>query len=134
MRGKSFHNTIVKEAENILREISTDVHLEYRYRRNGLVTDFDLFAEEKLFTLAIEVETTSRHGIDNAEKAAAVNVPLWIIVPTKKLKNKLSQQIRRLSLRAGGEPIKILRLGQLRQELRNYLSLFIVANKQTDKK
>ena len=129
MRGNPFHNLIVKEAESVLQEFFTDVHLEYRYRRNGSVTDFDLFAHEELFTLAIEVETTSRHGVDNAEKAAAVNIPLWIIVPTQKLKNKLSQQIRRLGLRPGGEPIKILQSGQLQQELTKYLSLFITANK-----
>ena len=133
MRGKPFHNLIVSRAKTILQGFFICVYLEYRLRRNGAVTDLDLFAQEDLFALAIEVETTCRHGIDNAKKAAAVDVPLWIIVPTQTLRAKLSRQLRLLELRPGDEPIKIFLLGQLEQEVMNYLSLFIVANKQKDK-
>ena len=133
MRGKPFHNLIVSRVKTILQGFFRCVYLEYRFRRNGAVTDFDVFAQKALFALAIEVETTCRHGIDNARKAAAVDVPLWIIVPTQTLRAKLSRQLRLLELRPGDEPIKIFLLGQLEQEVMNYLSLFIVANKQKDK-
>ena len=133
MRGQPFHNLIASRVKTILQGFFRCVYLEYRFRRNGAVTDFDVFAQENLFALAIEVETTCRHGVDNAKKAAAVNVPLWIIVPTQTLRAKLSRRLQRLGLRPGGEPIKIFLLGQLEQEVRNYLSLFIVANKQKDK-
>ncbi len=133
MRGKPFHNLIVSMAKTILQGFFRCVYLEYRFRRNGVVTDFDVFAQEDLFALAIEVETTCRHGIDNAKKAAAVDVPLWIIVPTQTLRAKLSRRLQLLGLRPGGEPIKIFLLGQLEQEVMNYLSLFIVANKKKDK-
>ena len=133
MRGKTFHNLIASKVKTILQGFFRCVYLEYRFRRNGAVTDFDVFALEDLFALAIEVETTCRHGVDNTKKAAAVYVPLWIIVPTQTLKAQLSRRLQLLELRPGGEPIKIFLLGQLEQEVRNYLSLFIVANKQKDK-
>ena len=129
MRGQPFHNLIASRAKTILQGFFRCVYLEYRLRRNGAVTDFDIFAQENLFALAIEVETTCRHGIDNAEKAAAVDVPLWIIVPTQALRAKLSRRLQLLGLRPGGEPIKIFLLGRLEQEVMSYLSLFIVANK-----
>ena len=129
MRGQPFHNLIASRAKTILQGFFRCVYLEYRFRRNGAVTDFDIFAQENLFALAIEVETTCRHGIDNAKKAAAVDIPLWIIVPTQTLKAQLSRRLQLLELRPGGEPIKIFLLGQLEQEVMNYLSLFIIANK-----
>ena len=94
MRGKPFHNLIVNRTKTILQGFFKCVYLEYRFRRNGVITDFDVFAQENLFALAIEVETTCRHGIDNAKKAAGVNVPLWIIVPTQMLRAKLSRQLQ----------------------------------------
>ena len=129
MRGQPFHNLIASRVKTILQGFFRGVYLEYRFRRNGAVTDFDIFAQENLFALAIEVETTCRHGIDNAKKAAAVDIPLWIIVPTQTLKAQLSRRLQLLELRPGGEPIKIFLLGQLEQEVMNYLSLFILANK-----
>lgn len=130
MRGKSFHNMIANRARSVAQGFFSSVRTEYRYRRNGAVTDFDIFACERAFVLAIEVETTYRRGIENAKKAASVDVPLWIIVPTRKLKAEFSRRLCLLELRPTGEPIKILLPDELEQELMNYLSLFIVANKQ----
>lgn len=79
--------------------------------------------------LAIEIETTARHAVDNARKAAMVDVPLWVIVPTRRLKSDLTRKLKDLAIRSGNQPIKILLLGQLRKELTNYLSLFIPANR-----
>ena len=108
------------------------VYSEYRYSQNGTVTFFDLFAIQDRFALACEIETTSRHGVDNAIKAAAVDVPLWIIVPTNRVRATLSRKLKSLQLRPGGEPIKILLMGQLQGQLQDYLSLKPISNQHAD--
>ena len=132
MRGDPLHNTIGKEAGTTLEDYFTEVFPEYRCSKNGTVTFFDLFARQNRFVLACEIETTSRHGVDNAIKAAAVNIPLWIIVPTNKVKVNLLRKLKPLQLRPGGEPIKILLLGQLQGEIDDYLSLKTSSNLQTE--
>ena len=84
-------------------------------------------------TLAIEVETTCRHAADNAWKAVQVSVPLWFVVPRRRLQFEIARKLDPLGLRPGGEPIKILLSGQVEQELVRYLSLFIPANTQSGK-
>ncbi|MCK5000313.1 MAG: hypothetical protein KAS23_12290, partial [Anaerohalosphaera sp.] len=83
MRGKAFHNRIAMEAKTILNNHSWQVHTEHRCRKNGITTYLDLFAIKGNKAIACEVETTSRHAVDNARKAQAVGVVLWIIVPTR---------------------------------------------------
>jgi hypothetical protein len=106
---------------------------EYHYNANGATTCFDVFARQGRLTLAFEVETTSRHAVDNAVKASLVGVPLWIVVPRRLLKLKVARKIQPLNLRPGNQPIKILLLGQLQQELMKYLSLIIAANRHKRK-
>jgi hypothetical protein len=133
MRGQLFHNFMANEAKVTLARFFDQVQLEYRVRRNGTVTDLDLFACSDSQTLAVEVETTQRHAIDNARKAAAVDVPTWVIVPTRALQSRLLSQLEALDLRAGGRPICVLLLGQLEQALTHYLSWRInkgIQNKQ----
>ena len=133
MRGKTRHNFVAKKAKKTIGLFFDFVVCEHRVRRNGVTTFFDVFARQGLITLAIEAETTSRHAVDNARKAAIVGVPLWIIVPLRRLKLEITHKLAPLGLRPGGEPIKILLLGQLEQELTNYLSLNIAANTQDGK-
>ena len=123
MRGKPFHNLIANRAKTILQGFFSCINMEYRLRKNGAVTDFDIFVKERSFALGIEVETTQRHGIDNARRAAAVDVPLWVIAPTKKVKNEITNKLKPLQLRPGGVPIKILLLGQLQSEIETYSRL-----------
>ena len=123
MRGKQFHNLIASRARTILQGFFSCIYMEYRFRKNDAVTDFDIFVKERSFALGIEVETTRRHGIDNARRAAVVGVPLWVIAPTKKVKNEITRKLKPLQLRPGGEPIKILLLGQLQSELEAYSRL-----------
>lgn len=130
MRGDPLHNMMGNRTGTTLRGFFSEVYLEYKYCKNDVVTYIDAFAREKQFVLACEIETTSRHGVDNALKAAAVNIPLWIIVPTNNVKVKLSCKLKSLQLRPGSEPIKILLLGQLEMELEEYLSLRALPNKQ----
>lgn len=133
MRGQLFHNFMANEVKVTLAKFFDQVQLEYRVRRNGIATDLDLFASSGSRTLAIEVETTQRHAIDNARKAGAVNVPTWIIVPTRSLQSRLLGRLEALDLRPGGELICVLLLGQLEQALTHYLSWRIkkkIQNKQ----
>jgi len=133
MRGKPFHNLMVDDTKATLDRFFEEVGLEYRLRRNNIVTDLDVFARRGSMTLAVEVETTDRHALDNARKAAAVGVPLWIIVPTRALQRRLVRRLAPLGLRPGGRPICVLLLGQLEQALTHYLSPRInngIRNKQ----
>lgn len=133
MRGNRLHNFKATEVKEKAGKFFDFANCEYRFHRNGVTTYFDVFAQRGSVTLAFEVETTSRHAVDNARKASLVGVPLWIVVPRRRLKLELTRKLNSLGLRPGGEPIKILLLAQLEQELRNYLSLFIPANKQSRK-
>jgi hypothetical protein len=133
MRGKPFHNSMVTDLREMASKFFSFIGREYRVSRNGVTDDLDLFARRDPVSLAFEVETTSRHAVDNAIKAALVEVPLWIIVPRRSLKIDVAHKLEPLGLRPGGEPVKILLLGQVEQELTNYLSLFIPANKQKGK-
>lgn len=131
MRGQILHNTMAKDAETTLENYFTQVHPEYKCCKNGIITFFDLFARQQLFVLALQIETTARHGVDNAIKAQAVGIPLWIIVPATKIKIRLSHKLNLLQLNPGGEEIKILLLGQLRRELQTYLLGKSLSNRQT---
>ena len=133
MRGDPLHNCTAEKAKATAGLVFDFVACEYGLRRNGVTTFFDILARQGSITLAIEVETTSRHAVDNARKAALVGVPMWIIVPLRRLKLEITRKLAPLGLRPGGEPIKILLLGQLEQELTNYLSFFIAANRQNRK-
>ena len=130
MRGKLLHNFIAAHVQMIAELVVGFAVLEYLFRKDGVTTFFDVFACRDSFVLAFEIETTSRHAIDNAMKATRVGVPMWIVVPTRRLRTKLTSQLDPLGLRPGGEPIKILTLGEIEQELRIYLSIFITANRQ----
>jgi hypothetical protein len=92
---------------------------------------FDWLAGQNGWALGFEIETSSRHGVDNAIKAAAVGVPLWIIVPSGRVKKQLLRKLKPLNLQPSGEPIQILLLGQLHEYLEKYMSLRALANTQT---
>ncbi len=133
MRGKAFHNLLVQETQSRLAEFFDEVEAEYPIRRGGVVDFLDLFAQGPSGTLAVEVETTLRHALDNARKAAAVEIPLWIVVPTRALRRHLLRQLESLDLGPGGQPICVLLLGELQQALTHYLSRRIdkaINNKQ----
>lgn len=129
MRGKTLHNLIAKKTRDEVEGFFDSVDSEYRISNQRATTYVDLFARKDSIVLAIEIETTVRHAVDNAIKAAIVGVPLWVIVPTRRLKLELNRKLKDLAIRSGNQPIKILLLGQLRKELTNYLSLFIPANR-----
>ncbi|MFC1675947.1 hypothetical protein ACFL3G_02655 [Planctomycetota bacterium] len=122
MRGDTLHNFIATGTEMTAGRFFASVGTEYQFTRSGVTTYFDVFAWQGCIALGLEVETTLRHAIDNAKKAATVDVPLWVIVPTRKLKLELIRRLESLELRPGGEPVNVLLLGQLERMLVNYLS------------
>lgn len=132
MRGDILHNTMGKRTQTTLLSFFSEVHPEHKRCKNDIVTYLDLFAREEQSMLACEIETTARHGVDNAIKAAAIDIPLWIIVPNNKVKIKISRKLKPLKLRPGGKPIKILLLGQLQRELEECPSLKPLSNQQTN--
>ena len=66
MRGKPFHNLMADDTKATLDRFFEEVRLECRLRRNNIVTDLDVFARCGSTTLALEIETTDRHALDNA--------------------------------------------------------------------
>ena len=69
MRGKAFHNYMAMQTKAIFDAHGWQVNSEHRYRKNGMTTYFDLYVMKGNRSIACEIETTSRHAIDNARKA-----------------------------------------------------------------
>lgn len=117
MRGNLFHNRLAQKAQMTFENFAWCISIEHRIHANGTTTFFDLFAEINHYKLACEIETTPRHAIDNAQKAQAVGVPLWFVVPTRKVKRQIVGKLNNQNLAPGGEPIKVLILSELENEL-----------------
>lgn len=112
---------IVQKAKAVFTEHTWQVQTEYCIKKAGTNYYFDLLAIKGQYKVACEVETTRRHAIDNALKASIVDIPLWFIVPTRNIKNQIADRLKKLRMKPGSEPIKILLLDQLEQELLDYL-------------
>ena len=119
MRGDTFHNSIVDQAGKIFISHRWDVYTEYRYPCNVVTTYLDIFAVRGCHKIGCEVETTSRHVLDNATKAAIVNISLWVIVPSRKLL-RLARRVIESSDVAGVTMTKVLLPYQLEHELTNF--------------
>ena len=117
MRGKAFHNRIAEEAKTIFSNHHWQVYTEHRYRKNGITTYLDLFAVKGKQAIACEIETTIRHAIDNALKAQAVGLVLWIIVPTRTLRRQIERKLKSSGVTKKRQSIKTILLSQLNMEL-----------------
>ncbi len=117
MRGKVFHNRIAEEAKAIFSNHSWQIYAEHRCRKNDITTYFDLFAVKGNQAIACEVETTSRHAVDNALKAQAVGVVLWIVVPTRTLRRQIERKLKSSGITENHQSIKAILLSQLNTEL-----------------
>lgn len=120
MRGKAFHNRIVEEAKMILSNHGWQVCTEHRCRKNGITTYLDLFAVKGNQAVACEIETTSRHAIDNALKAQIAGIVLWIIVPTRTLRRQIEHKLKSSSVIKNHQSIKTILLSQLNTELNSF--------------
>ena len=94
MRGGSFHNKMVEAVVTIFLHNEWEVETEFFCQAGDVTTFFDVYATKGDARIACEVETSIRHVIDNVRKAKALQVRLWVIVPSWKLcrlaKHKLS--------------------------------------------
>lgn len=126
MRGKLFHNMIVQKARAVFICLNWQVYTEHGVEINGTKYYFDLIAIKEQYKVACEVETTRRHAIDNALKASIVDIPLWFVIPTQDIKRQIADKLKKTSITPGNELIKILLLGQLKQELLDYLDKYKV--------
>ena len=117
MRGKAFHNQIAEEAKTIFSNHGWYIHTEHRYRKNGTTTYFDLFAVKGDKQIACEIETTSRHAVDNALKAQTVGITLWIVVPTRTLLRQIERKLGSSGVTENYTSIKTILLSQLNTEL-----------------
>ena len=129
LRGGSLHTYLILESERILRQAGFHTYQEHPIRLpDGRLDFIDLLATQENFSIAIEAETSARHVLRNATKAEAIELPLWIIVPSRKVHNTITNTLAPSVLRPGGQRIYILLLGQLESELRFCFPLFFTAN------
>jgi len=120
MRGAAFHNRIAEEAKMLFSNHGWQVHTEYRYRNNGIITYLDLLAIRGNHKIACEVETTPRHAIDNAIKALSAGISLWIIVPSRTLRRQIEQKLTSSTLATNRQSIRVFLLCQLEAELADF--------------
>jgi len=117
MRGGAFHNKIVEEAKTIFSNYGWRVFSEYRYSKNGVTTYLDLLAVRANKKIACEIETTTRHAVDNAVKALSAGLDLWIIVPSRTLRRRVNHKLASSRLDAEHKNIRVLLFGLLEAEL-----------------
>ena len=120
MRGALFHNTIAEQAKAIFARHNWQVHTEYRYCTNGTTTYLDLLAVRADCRIACEVETTARHAVDNAAKALAAGIPLWVIVPSRRLRRQVERKLASLGISGNPKVVKVLLLCQLETEVMRF--------------
>lgn len=120
MRGGAFHNMIVATTRDIFIRSGWHAYTEYPYQSNRVRTYLDLFAIRGGDRLACEIETTARHAVDNAVKAQVVNVPLWIVVPSRKIQRQITHKLQTQNLVSHNQSIPVLLLGQLERQLACY--------------
>ncbi len=117
MRGGAFHNKVVEEAKTVFSEHGWQVFTEHRYRKNGTTTYLDLLAVRGNKKIACEIETTSRHAVDNAVKALSAGIDLWVIVPSRRLRRQVKHKLISSGLDTGHKNVRILLFCQLEAEL-----------------
>ena len=120
MRGGTFHNKIVEDAKTIFNNHGWQIHTEYRYRKNGITTYLDMLAVRRNKKIACEVETTSRHAVDNTVKALSAGLDLWIIVPSRTLCRQIEHRLISSGLNTKHRAIRILLFCQLEAELKSF--------------
>lgn len=129
LRGGNLHNYLVLESEGILQSAGFETYQECPKKLPDGDLDFvDLLAEREGFVVCIEVETSARHVLRNAAKAELLELPLVVIVPSRKVKKAVQNKLNNSNIRPGNHDIYILMLAQLKQELTKCFPLFSSAN------
>jgi hypothetical protein len=122
MRGRPFHNKLVKDAESIFSAFGWETNTEQMFCVDGITTYFDFYARDGPLQVACEIETTRRHAIDNLKKAQAVGMPLWIIVPTRKVRRQIQRSLGRKQVFSGDKPVAVIVPDELKQHIIEYMS------------
>ncbi len=129
LRGGKLHNYLVLESECILQDAGFETHQEHPKKLPDGGLDFiDLLVQRGNCLICIEVETSARHVLTNAAKAQQLELPLIVIVPTRKVKKAVQNKLSNSAIKPAGCDIYILLLSQLKQELTNCFPLFSSAN------
>jgi hypothetical protein len=130
LRGDPFHNYLVARCAAQFRQAGFNVDLEHPLQLpDGRIDFVDILAESRTIRLVCEIETTSRYVRVNALKAIATGLPLWIVVPTRKLETDVRHLLDLKGARPFGErAIWILLPDQLSQAISNCFSTFLSAN------
>ena len=121
MRGRPFHNKLVKDAEYTFYKFGWETETEWMFCINGITTYFDLFAKTGPLIIACEIETTPRHAIDNLKKAQAMGIPLWIIVPTRVIRRKIRGSLSGEMAFSGDKPVTVILPDELEQCIEKYM-------------
>ena len=96
IKGKAFHAYLVNTARDILQDhgfvTSIEVPMPLPDGRKNFI---DLVGKQEQCTLAVEVETTERYVVSNTHNAATLELPLFIVVPSPKIKRRVLAKLAR---------------------------------------
>ena len=133
MRGDTFHNRLVEQTAQVFRRAGFEVHTEHAMRLEDDRIDFaDIFAKRGTRGVICEIETTPRNVLVNAAKAGAAGMPLWIVVPTRKVRSAVTKRLQHAGFKLGGKRIQVLLQAEVVKRLRNCFPPFSVASRSRE--
>jgi hypothetical protein len=131
LRGGGLHNHLVLESERIFRDAGFETRQEHPEKLGDGRIDFvDLMVWRGEFRACVEIETSSRHVLDNASKARVLGLPLVVVVPSRKVHKAVKDKFKRAGINPKKHRIWILLLGQLEHGFVNCFPLIPSANSQ----
>lgn len=99
MRGLKFHNHMVDGICQDLYAPGCKTWKEYfLLLPDGRFNFADIYFEQSGIGLIIEVETTLRNLVSNVQKAALSELPIWVVVPTRHLREAAQRKLLRHSI------------------------------------
>ncbi len=114
MRGQSLHDLSAQKTANFLESDGWKVRLEYPiHMADGRKNYADIAAWKSGKMLLCEIETSTRHMLDNIFKAAALNLPLIVILPNSKTLNAAKRKYKRWKKPPRSPPVIFLLISQL---------------------
>lgn len=140
MRGGRFHDLLVHQAADILHHQGWTTSLEHPLKLPDGTTNFvDIYATipsphnspltPSNGALLIEVETTPRYAATNIAKAQHLNLPVWLLTPTHRVRASILNQLHlpksrttQLIVQGKSNPLCILLHAHLQQALKSYSS------------
>jgi hypothetical protein len=129
LRGDALHNLLVERTGEAFRQGGFEVRLEHGIRLSDNRTDYvDLFARRGTSTVVCEIETSARYVLVNVAKAEALGLPLWVVVPNRKVLSAVARRLKRAGYDLRKRPIRILLQAEVHQEVMSSFPLFSAAN------